>query len=213
MQIEVIPATNRYVFDMMMYGANQHPDNSRYIAEQFNNFSGYLGDVGQRFVDRAKAAYEEFQNSGIHRMAKVAVGLFNRQFHPNDITPLETIEDIQCAMPVMQRYVMAQPDLRAKFHEQKCDGYSGSYIDTAPGEVGEKHRDWRRVMTGMVVMVNDPDKPYDWESTQYSDDEDTTEAPLTFREQCNIIPTWKLAKLALQAGIDVSNVHGGDVGY
>ncbi len=84
------------------------------------------------------------------------------------------------------------------YHEQRCDGYSESYVDRFPGQVGENHYDYRRVMHGMVQ----DDQEHDWKSTFYLDELFEGDRELNFDEQVDILNTWDVVRSYLSKGQD-----------
>jgi len=83
---------------------------------------------------------------------------------------------------------MACPTVREMYHRQQCDGYSSTYVDFHPGDIGKDHYDWRLVNTGLVVET--PDDPnWEWSAVNYLDDSDN-DVFLSLREKLDIKATW-----------------------
>jgi len=210
MFVNVVNGGNVDSFDYLLF-PDQNPINQQWIYSQLNNFSNSLTDYGKQFMDSAKEVYEKINNADSIRMAKAAIRAAKGIFHPNAIIPLETIEDLRSAKPVMQRYIMAYPELRGLYHKQQCDGYSDSYVDIEPNNIGDKHYDYRRVMTGIIKDTVDKNGEYAWVATQYYDDGlfDESENQLTFIEKSDIIRTWDLISLFMMSKEDPTDVFGG----
>jgi hypothetical protein len=67
------------------------------------------------------------------------------------IQPLITFEQLQQAQPIMQRWVMAHPEVRALHLQQNINSYDGTYLDCLPDNgVAEQDYHWRRVMDGVT---------------------------------------------------------------
>ncbi len=105
----------------------------------------------------------------------------------DDIRPLTMIQDIQNATMLMQRWIMACPEVRTLYHNQGCEGYTGSYVDVDPGLVGDQHYDYRRAMDGLVVF----DDQGDWSATTYFDELRDGDRDLLLDEQIDIQTTWE----------------------
>jgi hypothetical protein len=207
MAINVIHSGSVDSFDYLAF-PNQNPANTLYIQNQLTNFSQSLTDIGRKFIETSQAIYERVNDSNAIRAAKAAVRMAKGMFHPNEIRPLTTMEDIRFAQPIMQRYIMAQPDLRQMYHRQQCDGFSESYVDIEPNRVGLDHYDYRRVMSGIVVDETTPDGEDGWVSRTFFEDERGIDAPLDFADKVNILKTWDLVSMFVEAGKDPSDPFG-----
>lgn len=211
MQVNVIQGAGAAGFDYMMFPEQAHSSQA-YLQQQLTRFSDTLTDVGKGFLSATKTLYESVANSDAIRKAKAAIRLATGMFHPNMIRPLETLEDLQSAQPMMQRYIMAEPTIRKLYHEQKCDGYNDSYVDVEPDRIGETHHDYQRVMTGVVQEVDNEDGSSTWRATQYYHEPYPDEADLTANERVDIINTWEYARLFAETLSDPTNIFGGTVG-
>lgn len=211
MRANVITVPSVSSFDYMLY-PEQNPVNRQYIETQLNNYSHTLTDIGRNFVETSRAIYEKINDSTAVRAAKAAVRMAKGLFHPNTIVPLETLEELRAAQPVMQRWVMAEPTIRQIYHKQRCDGYSDTYLDYEPGKIGDQHYDYRRVMDGIIVDTVDENGNDSWEFTTYSEELRESDRELEFHEQKAILGTWDIVKMFVEAGEDISNIFGGATG-
>ena len=180
-----------------------------WIREQFNNAGSHLTEMGRHFMSSAAALYQRLHDPMITKMARRAVRGLAGLGHANTIVALRTPEEIQAAKPVMQRYIMALPELRRLYHAQRCDGFSDSYVDHQPGKIGEAHYDWRRVMNGMVVDTVDTDGNDSWKVVMYPDDLEPGDRELEVDEQGAILTTWDAARIAIEKKIDISDIFNG----
>lgn len=202
--INVVHAGDIGAFDAVIF-PEQSPMINQYIQQQLTNFSHTLTDIGRQFVETSKALYEKVNDSNAVRLAKAAVRMAKGMFHPNAIVPLETVEDIRAAQPMMQRYIMAETTLRDQYRKQLVDGYSDTYSDVDPGKMGHEHYDYRRVMNGVVVEEVDSEGNDTWTSYNYFDDLRGDDRELDFMEQHSILRTWDVVRIALAAGRDPSD--------
>ena len=212
MNINVIQADNSQTFDYLTF-PEQNPANQYYIQQQLAQFSNALTETGKQFIEASRAIYDKVNDSNAVRAAKVAIRMAKGIFHPNAIVPLETLDDIRTAQPVMQRYIMANPDIRGYYHRQQCDGYSDTYIDNEPKRIGKDHYDYRRVTDGMIqdnVGVNDDD--YSWSSINYYEDLLEGDRDLVFQEKKDIMSTWNVMKMFIEANEDPTNIFSGELG-
>jgi len=204
----VIPVGNIASFDMIAF-PEQHMNNNVYMYNQFQNFTQSLTDVGKTFLAQAKMYYDKANDSSVIKAAKAAIRSVKGMFHPNMIVPLESVEELQAAQSVMQRYIMAEETIRTLYHKQRCDGYSDSYVDFQPGVVGEQHYDYRRVMNSIVQDIEEADGSDNWVSHNYLDTIYEGDRELELVEQCDIIKTWSAVRRCIEECIDPTNVLGG----
>jgi DNA-binding transcriptional LysR family regulator len=190
---------------------DQNYANQQYISNQLSAFSQSLTDVGRKFLETSREIYEKINDAVAVRAAKAALRMSKGLFHPNAIVPLETLDELRSAQPVMQRYIMAEPMLRSLYHQQRIDGYSDTYQDIQPGIIGEDHYDYRRVMTGNIQEeVRNGEEV--WVARQYLDEIHPDDRELDIQERHLVISAWDLAKKFLQTKQDPTNIFGGDVG-
>lgn len=206
MQARVITDAGVAGFDMLMF-PDQDNSLARIAANQMQYISATLTDAGASLMQAATQTYNNFMNSEGMRRAKAAVRMVSSVFHPNLIYPLTDIRDVQNAQPLMQRYIMAQPDLRALYNQQLCDGYTDSYIDQEPGAVGEDHYDYRRVMQGSLIKKVDAEGQTQYYHRQYLDDLHEGDRELTMIERHDIkTVTWETVKKAMAERRDPSSM-------
>lgn len=205
--INVIHANDPRSFDLMLF-ADRNPMTSNYIEQQLTNFSQSLTDIGRKFVETSQAIYEKVNDSSAIRMAKAAIRMAKGMFHPNAIVQLETEQDLRAAYPIMQRYIMADETIRAKYLAQQIDGYSDTYANVDGKAIGREHYDWRRVNTGIVKDTVDENGEDSWTASQYYDDDRPGDIPLEFSEKIDILRSQDLARMFIEAGKDVTDTYG-----
>jgi hypothetical protein len=147
-QINVIEASP-LAFDYLAF-PNQSPNTLHYFQNQMQSFSNALTETGQRFMQGAKELYARIHDNTAIRIAKAAIRHAGGLYQPNVIIQIDDIEGMRSATPMMQNYIMAQPDLRDMYHRQLVNGYSDTYIDIDPKQSNDQHYYYRRVMDGVV---------------------------------------------------------------
>ncbi len=183
-----------------------------YLREQLNRNCEGFSDVTKRFFQDSRNLFERLNNSTAINTAKRAIKYAKGLFHPNTILELDSIEALRGAQAVMQRYIMAEPTIRKLYHEQRCDGYSDTYTDLHPKDIGENHYDYCRVMQDIVVEEKDSEGNVDNYLNHYSDVEFSEEPELEFDDQIRILSTWEVMKLYISSNEDPTNITGGQLG-
>ena len=185
-------------FDSLVYGSESNPANTAYFQPQIENISNTLTDVGRSFYANTQQLYNDVNNSEVMRIARAAVRSAKTLFQPNEVISIFDIANMQTAQPVMQRWIMANPVVRELYHKQQCDGYSESYVDLAPRDIGESHYDYRRVMNGIVQ--DDTENDEEWFVKFYPDDLVEGDTELNHDQRVDILSSWSIAEMFIKAG-------------
>lgn len=134
--------------DYLLYGDKSHIV-GEYLRNQLNN----IPQVFNNFTDRIYQAVQQSYNYVTDNLIKH--GLLNRLesqgvlSNQDIMRNLTTFEQLQNATPVMQRWVMAHPEVKQLYIDQNIDGYSNTYINVFGDGVGEQDYNWRRIMSGV----------------------------------------------------------------
>lgn len=187
-------------FNSLAYG-NPHPGTMSFLSQQFENASTALTAAGQRFMENARDLYERISGSDAIRAMRLAGRAIRSMWQLDEVRQLSTIEELQTAPLKMQRWIMAEPSIRREFFNQRVDGFSDTYVDLHPGDIGEDHYDYRRVVDGVVFVEEEPDDDgnYNWQATCYLDDLLPDDEELFLEEKIDILDTWAAARAALKA--------------
>lgn len=184
-------------FNALMYG-QKHPGTLQFLQNQVTNISSTLNDAGRSFFAGARDVYERFNGENAMRLARAAMRKAGSAFQRDEIRPLFTIGEMQQAPLSMQRFIMAEPTIRNMFHQQRCDGYSDTYIDLHPTAVGVDHYDYRRAMNHMVV--DSEDEEHEYVCRIFFDDLVDGDRELALDEKVDVLSTWDLMKAFMEKG-------------
>ena len=163
----------------------QNQGNQSFFDSQVASVVNAGNEFGQAFANRVLEIRETFNNSAAVQLAKAALNRTRGIFSPNVVKTLTEVTDMQNAKSLMQRWMMANPEVRTLYHQQRCDGFSDSYVDMHPGKIGEAHYDFRRVMDGMVQETEDGFFIDMYAEQILPEDED-----FDFDEQKAVLRTW-----------------------
>lgn len=179
----------------LMYG-EPHPNTMQFFQNQVQSASSNLTEAGQNFMDRARTLFDSFSNSDSLRLARAARRAVNSIWDDDSIRQLVDIGQMQWSGPTMQRWIMASPFVRERYHNQTLEGYDGSYVDNAENDIGEDHYDYRRVTNGILMET----ETGDYEATTYFEDIYNGDRELEFDEQVDILMTWHNVKQKILEG-------------
>lgn len=183
-------------FDAMVYGEH-HQGTVAFLDNQRNKVRNYLTDTAQRFKARAETLLDRYDASAAFRMTRAVARKMANCWNADVIAPLQNIGEIQHSKITMQRWIMAEPTVRTAYHRNTCDGFSDSYIDIQPTEVGAGHYDYRRA-TNAVFFNAGNNKPL--ESVTYYETLKPDDRALHALEQADILFTWRSVKEHMDAG-------------
>ncbi|MDD2879631.1 MAG: hypothetical protein PHQ58_04275 [Rhodoferax sp.] len=194
-------------FDALVY-PQQHPGTVQFLQNQVSSLTHTLTDAGRAFMQRSRDVFEQYNSSAALKFARDVMQAVKGAFSVPCIKPLWEMEELQNADLLMQRWIMANPSVRTLYHAQRCDGYSDTYMDMAPGLKAEDHYDYRRVMDGVFVY----DDNGDWKSTQYLDQLVEGDRDLLFEEKVDILNTWNATDILIaMSGQDPTSPSGGSL--
>lgn len=197
-------------FNALLYG-QQHPGTLNYFENQqaqIAQMSETLTEAGKRFYANSQELYERFQGAEALRHAQAAIRKVGSVFQLDTVRDLWELGAIQNAPLTMQRWIMAQPDVREAFHNQRCDGFSDTYVDMHPGKIGRDHYDFRRVMNGMV----EDDEEHGYKVTFYLDELSEGDRELTLEEKVDVLSTWDIVRSLVKTGKDdPTSAYGGQL--
>lgn len=191
-------------FQTSIYGT-PHPATLEFIQRKIAGASEMLTAAGQQFMSNVHQLYEQFSGENALRMLRAAGRAAAHMFQTDAIRYLGNISDMQYAPPCMQRWVMAEPTIRQMYYDNRIDGYSNSYVDLHPNDMGEDHYDYRRVMTGVLVFHEDGG----YRARTYGDELLGDDYELTMEERADIQDTWWAMRKVIKAGAeDPTSIFG-----
>lgn len=176
-------------FSALVLG-DQNPTNQFYFQKELDTLKTMAGGVVDGFVERANQAYHMFNNANVRAIAQAALNQIKGFFVPNTILAIDTLAGLQTAGTVMQRWIMACPEVREIYHKQQCDGYSDSYHDNHPDKTGMDHYDYT-VVTDGIVFTDKNGRDY---SNQVIQDYAPGDYELDFPQQVSILKTWDIVR-------------------
>ncbi|WDS62378.1 hypothetical protein [Pseudomonas phage D6] len=181
--------------DLLDICAGGHLDmgTQSWLGDRSDALRATISTAAQGFFNQAASLYTMISTSDAVQALRNLTVKAENAWQSNTITFLNSIEQIQAAPLIMQRYIMAQSDLRKMYLNGEVTGYGDSYENLHGDGVGAKHYDWRRVMDG-IVTVNDDG----YQFTQYVEDT-RDDAELTVFEKVDILRTWNLIPDMLSA--------------
>jgi hypothetical protein len=177
----------RSAFDALLYPPKS--DSSiQYLQAQFQQLSPMLNDLQVEFYRQAQQQFETSNSEAAREYARqvAAQSFAHGHVQTEHITPLCYIDDFQNATTTMQRWMMANPETRRWRNEQRCDGWSSTYVDHEPERMGMAHFDYRRVVSD--VLLEEPGGGY--VVTHISECIPDHERELSLREQRDVIAAW-----------------------
>lgn len=187
--------------DLIDIMAGGIPDQSamHWLEQKSQALQGSISGIGQAFFDRARSMYNMVSESQAVQILRNLKSKSDSVWNTGRVQLLHRIQQIQTAGLIMQRWVMAQPDLRQRYLAQTVEGYGDSYVNYHGNAVAEAHYDYRRVMSD-VVMIDEDDEEKDFVVNHYFDLLAEGEQELTPFQKVDILNTWDRVKYYLEQG-------------
>lgn len=173
-----------------------------YLNSHMSSAYQAIGEAGDRFMSNVRGMYDKYNASDVLQLGKMLLSRTGTHFSQDVIynVPYERLGE---ANLIMQRYIMAQPDLSKMYNKNMCSGFNGTYIDIEPGVYGTQRTEYIQVMDG-VLQFNDNGGD-DGHFRHYSD---SNTDDLDVISKLSILDTWRSVELAIARGIDPSDVDG-----
>ena len=197
------------VFNALVYGAGNQ-SGREYMAMLNQQFMQCLTpDLYNYYSNIGNTVYAGIDQTEAMNRLRMVGGQFMNMFQPDMVAYLQTMEQMQMAGLSMQRWIMANPQVRELYQQGVINGYSESYYDWEPNRNGAQQFDYRIVTNG--VWVEDASGNYSMTDWNHGGP-DTEE--LTFEEQHCIMKTWDnvLRQMELRQK-DPTSVWNNDMQY
>lgn len=120
-----------------------------FLETTSNRIREAMPQAGLDFIDGWRNAYQTLDIDGAMSLMDNLKRKTDNSWDTTSIRTMNTIQDTQTAGPNMQRWIMAQEEIRQRFLCQSLVGYEDTYVNYHGDVVGEDHYDWRRVKTGV----------------------------------------------------------------
>lgn len=121
-------------------------------------FRDAIPNIPQYVDERVNQYCNAVFGQDIGRRVQALRNYVSHAFDGNEIRPLYSLDDVQHAPPVMQRYIMADPMVREYYHQGRIEGYGDQYVDADPGCIGRDHYDYRRATDGLILENSETGK-------------------------------------------------------
>lgn len=175
-----------------------------YLSNNVSSLTTFGSSLSAEYIQMAKDIYNKHNDESVLAAAKAVALSANMLFDMNIIRALLTIQEIQNAKPLMQRFIMALPEMGKLMSEQRIEAFGGMFKDAEPGYHGIERKDYRTITNGLIEENVEGFMSY----KIHLDDHDEDDAPPTFRARMDIMDTWEIALQAIAEGIDPSSITG-----
>lgn len=172
---------------LAMFGDNSN-NVARYINTQLESLGNFASNVGNSLYETLQESLNKVTSN--LRKNQIREELVGQQFQEIrfEFEELTTFRDLQLANPLMQRWVIAHPELKQHYLDQNINGYENSFVNTSGRFSGEEDYDYRLVMNGIIRTDSETNEDY---STQYFDPLRGDDRELEFfGEQDVILGSW-----------------------
>lgn len=190
-------------FNALLY---RQPDSNLlgYLQQNVQSAIDSTVNFGSNFVSNVQNLYNRFNDSSIINASKAL--LFKSGSHMNQ-TVIYPVGDngFGTANLIMQRYIMAHPDVASLNERNMCYGYQDTYINNDP-YTGVESKEYMDVMDG-VLQFDSNDYGYVKHYSYYHSDENETE--LDIYDKLSVLDTWDNLNRLIAKGLDPTDPDEG----
>jgi len=182
----------------------KQPDNRviNYLQDHIQSAMMSTANAGSQFMSTMQDLYHKFNNSDIINAGKAL--LFKTGSHMNQtvIYPV-AYDNFNNANLIMQRYIMANPDVDKLHQRNMCYGFQDTYINPSPYH-GKESMEYMQVMDG-VLQFDSSGEGFTEHYSYYHSDEDSE---LDIYDKISVLDTWDNLHRLIAEGIDPTSPDG-----
>jgi hypothetical protein len=185
-----------YGVDLMDIAAGGFLDSSttNWIQDRTQALMSTVSATTAGWFNKARTFYQTISETDAVQALRNLTAKADLSWKGNNIHLCTSIEQIQASNPVLQRYLMAEPNLRQLYLNQSCEGFAGVYNNVHGNAVGVNHYDYRRVTDGMLLVTESQVEWNDFYELIPDNDKE-----LELYEKADMIRNWNLVNIALDA--------------
>ncbi len=178
-----------YGTDLMDIAAGGHLNDStvQWINDRATQLRSTISSTANTFFEQARSMHQMISASDAMQALRNLTAKATSLWSSNQIHRIRTMEEMQTANPVNQRYLMAHIPVREMYLANSIEGYGDSYTNLHGTGLGNDHYDFRRVMNGIITPVVERS-----EVTQYHEILKEGDKELSLHEKVDIINNWNL---------------------
>ena len=169
-----------------------------YFSTQVQNLQTYIqtnGITDPFFTDIGRL-YQQSQDARITDIAKSMLMQIDVVSNVDIIRILRTVEELQSASPLMVRFIMANPEIRSRWQNNRCYGYGEEmYNPNDRNHIGSDHYDYRLVMDGVGQKQEDGSLRVQ----HYTHTLQTNDQALGAIEKAAVVTSWEVMNQMLEA--------------
>lgn len=210
--MQVIYADDLQTVNEIMYGARSDAllNDLRSGLQQYDH--SILTDLGRRYQSNVEQNFEAVSGWKVVNATRKAVAAASGFDAPSVILPIFTPEAMRAASLSMQRFLMADTEIRQMFHKHRIDGWSDTYVDTSPKLIGADHYDHRVSMHGVVERHEAEEGNVSYSVTEYKGELKPWDKPLSTSERLDIRRSAMYLRSKLKKGLDdLTSLYEGEV--
>ena len=166
-----------------------------FLGQATQNIYNLLPQSGQQFIKQWSETYKTLDINSAMAMLNNLDQKTDKSWDNFTVHVLNTLQSLQTAGPVMQRWVMAHPETRERYLNNSLAGYGDSYHNYYGDVVGEDHADYRQVMNGVGQLVNGS-----YEQRRFTELLVEGDVGLRPSQQLSILQTWDFLSAYLPDG-------------
>lgn len=178
-----------------------------YLNQHIDTAIQATRNLSQTFIDGVHSLYNKFNSDQARLQSKLAMNYAGQHIDQNMIHYVK-YEQLHAANLMMQRYILAHPQLGELHSQDMCYGYQDTFIPLEPGKYGKDTIEYSRVMDG-VIQFEEDGKSFIETYSIY--DNDTHGDDIDIIDQISILRSWDNVSRMIANKIDPSDPISGEL--
>lgn len=170
-----------------------------YLKGNMSHIWDKVNQYSSQFCQTVQSMFNSVNHDDVIQRSKILLNQYGTHISQEAIMTIP-YERLNEANMMMQRYIMAQPDMNKLYKKNMCYGYAETFVPTEPDTYGEDLLDYQQVMDGVLQHARDDGISY---TCHYSNM--VSDTPLSIIDTISILDTWDNVVRALEEGKDPSN--------
>jgi len=166
-----------------------------FLDSASNMIRSAMPQQGLEFIDNWRNSYKTLDIDGALSLMDNLKRKSDTSWDTLSIQTLDDIQATQTAGPVMQRWIMAQEEIRRRYLGNSLSGYEETYVNYHGDDVGVDHKDWRIVMDGVGQLEEGH-----YVKHRYGELYVEGDAELRASQKMSIMATWDFLSKCLEDG-------------
>lgn len=131
-----------------------------YLQSQIDRLAAQ-GPIRQNLIDKSMKVFNAISSTFAMQGADAVLQQAESMMGLDIIEPLLDLIAMQNAKPIMQGYIMDNPQIYQMYLDGKIEAYADTWVDPEPGMIGDRRQSYQQLMHGV-------DRPHETQASTAS---------------------------------------------